>query len=64
MAKEKERIALLAACARNYLYMYGNMQSMVIQASNVTYEEARKLTEDNLSFLAQQEQFIQILERG
>lgn len=64
MAKERERIEMLAACARNYLYMYGELQSALIDASSVTDKEACELLEDTLEFLSQQERFITLLERG
>ena len=64
MAKERERIEILAACARNYLYMYGELQSVLINASRVTDKEACVLLEDNLAFLSEQERFITLLERG
>lgn len=39
MAKERERIEILAACARNYLYMYGELQSVITNASDLEPKE-------------------------
>lgn len=64
MAKERERIELLAACARNYLYMYGELQSVIINASDLEPKERAYLINDNMAFLERQEKFIQMIEKG
>lgn len=64
MAKEAERIEILAALARNYLYMYGGLQSMIVNASDLTKKQRVRLLDENLEFLAQQEAFIAEIERG
>lgn len=64
MAKEKERITMLAACARNYLYMYGELQTVLIYASDAGDKEACEALEENQAFLSEQEQFITLLEKG
>lgn len=64
MAKERERIEILAACARNYLYMYGELQSIIINASDLEPKERAYLVNDNMAFLAEQEKFIQMIEKG